>query len=188
MKVRDKYQNLSRDELLNKVYELGVNYEINSYSCSQCTVAALHEVLGFEDSLVKAATSLCGGVAFQLCGTCGGLSGGMMVLDYYFGRPVEHLSDKEVIQTPNIDDLFNAVGVGRLLYNKYVEKYGAITCASIMAQLFGRIYYFEDMDEFTKFEKAGAHTDPKKCVSVVGNAARWVIEILLEKGAVELSR
>jgi len=72
MKVREKYQNLPRAELLNKVYELGVNYEINSYSCSQCTVAALHEVLGFEDLLVKAATSLCGGVAFQLCGTCGG--------------------------------------------------------------------------------------------------------------------
>jgi len=52
VKVREPYRGLSRDELLQKVYDLGANYEIHSYSCSQCTVAALHEVLGFPDALV----------------------------------------------------------------------------------------------------------------------------------------
>jgi len=98
VKVREPYQGLSREELLNKVYEIAANYEINSYSCSQCVVTGLHEVLGFDDFLVKVATSNCGGTAFQLVGTCGGLTGGIMVLDYYLGRPVEHMSDKEVIK------------------------------------------------------------------------------------------
>jgi hypothetical protein len=31
---------------------------------------------------------------------------------------------------------------------------------------------------------AGAHSDPAKCMSVVGSAARWVLEILIEKNAV----
>lgn len=83
---------------------------------------SLHEVLGFEDSLVRAATSLCGGTAFQLVGMCGGLAGGIMV-----------------------------------------------------------------QDEFKKFEEAGAHTDPQKCVRIVGNAARWVMEILIDRGVVQLT-
>ena len=109
-----------------------------------------------------------------------------MVLDYFFGRPVEHLSNKEVIQTPNIDDLFRAQEIARALCDKYREKYGGITCGGTMANLFGRLYFIEDQDELDKFEEAGAHTDPKKCVSVVGNTTRWVMEILLDKGAVEL--
>ena len=185
VRVREGYRGLTREQLLDKAYELGVNYEINSYSCSQCTVKALHEILGFEDMLVKAATSLCGGVAFQLLGTCGGLSAGIMVLDRYLGRPAERMSDKEVIPE-NIEPLFGAQSVARLLYNKYVEEYGTITCAGIMAQLFGRLFYFEDQDEFAKFEAAGAHTNPEKCVRIVGNAARWVMEILMDKGVVEV--
>lgn len=38
-KVRKEYQGLSRQELLDKAYELGCNYEMNSQSCSQSTVA-----------------------------------------------------------------------------------------------------------------------------------------------------
>lgn len=34
-----------------------------------------------------------------------------------------------------------------------------------------------------KFKKAGGHAD--KCPHVAGNVARWVMEILLDKGAVE---
>jgi len=33
-KVRAKYQRFSGQELLDKAYELGCNYEINSQSCS----------------------------------------------------------------------------------------------------------------------------------------------------------
>ncbi len=187
MEVREKYRNLSKEELLDKVYELGTKFEINSYSCSQCTVAALHEVLGFDDVVVKVATSLCGGTAFQLVGTCGGLAGGIIVLDYFFGRPVEKLSYEKLIQE-NIDPLFTAQAAARELYNKYIKEYGTITCANIIAQLFGRIYYFEDPDEWKKFEEAGCHTDPKKCVGVVGNAARWTMEILIDKGVVKVSK
>jgi len=36
-----------------------------------------------------------------------------------------------------------------------------------------------------KFEKAGGYSAPDKCCHIVGNAARWVMEILLDKGAIE---
>ena len=50
--VRQKYRVLSRQELLHKAYELGWNFGLYSGSCSQCTVAALQELLGFEDVVV----------------------------------------------------------------------------------------------------------------------------------------
>jgi C_GCAxxG_C_C family probable redox protein len=187
MKVKEQYQNLSREELLNKVYELGRDFEINSTSCSQSTVAAINEVLGLGDTIVKVSTSLCGGTAFQLLGTCGGLAGGIMVLDYFFGRPVENMSSEHVVQE-NWDKLFTAQAVARELVNKYVKEYGTFTCAGIMGKKFGRLYFFEDPDEWKKFEAAGAHTDPDKCAGTVGKASRFIMEILLDKGIVEVGK
>lgn len=185
-KVKEEYRGLSRKELLQKVYDLGAAYEINSYSCSQSTVAALYRILDIPDALVKAASSNAGGTAMQLVGTCGGLVGGIMVLDYFFGRPIEHMSDEEVIQDPNINDLFVAQPVARSLVTKYIKEYGTITCANIQLQLYDRFFYLEDADEFKKLEEAGAHSNPEKCPRIVGNAARWTMEILLDKGGVEL--
>lgn len=177
------YRALSRQLILDKAYDLGWNFDLFSGSCSQCTVAALKELLGFEDILVKAATSSCGGQALQLMGTCGALVGGTMVLDYYFGRP---LSDMSYQQAVNKDKLFNAASIAKLLYDQFVKKYGAVSCANIQRKLFGRLYWVTDPDESAKFEAAGAHIDPDKCMDVVGDAARWTMEILLDKRAIML--
>lgn len=186
VKVKEEYRRLSREELLKKVYDLGAAYEIHSFSCSQSTVAALCRVLGFPDVLVKAASSNAGGTAMQLVGTCGGLVGGIMVLDYFFGRPFEHMSDKELIQDPNINDLFVAQPVARSLVTKYIQEYGTINCVNIQLQLYNRFFYLEDPGEFKKLDEAGAHSNPEKCPRIVGNASRWTMEILLDQGAVEL--
>lgn len=180
-KVRRKYQALSHQELLDKAYELGCNYEINSQSCSQTTVAALYELLDIDNVVARVATSSCGGQADQVVGTCGGLVGGTMVLDYYFGRPIEKMSYQESVQA-NIKLADEAIEVAKLLYDKYVKEYGTIICPHIQVQLFGRhYYYFRDPNDSEKFEKAGAHSDPTKCGHIVGNAARWTMEILLDK-------
>ena len=179
MKVTEKYRGLSRQELLDKAYELGFNFEKNSTSCSQSTVAALHELLAFEDVVVRVSTPCEGGQADQVVGTCGGLIGGTMVLDYFFGRPIEKMSYQECIED-NIQAAEDAAKVAKLLYDKYVDEYGTIICPHIQVQLFGRHYYFTDPDDGEKFEKAGGHLNPdKSCCRVVGNAARWVMEILL---------
>jgi len=181
-KVREEYQSLARQELLDKAYELGVSYLENSGSCSQCVVAGVHAILDFEDLVVKLATSPTGGQALQSLGTCGVLVGGTMVLDYFFGRPVENLSDKEIIQA-NKDILSSANGVAMLLADRFVKEYGTFVCAQMQRQFFGRVYYFADPEDMEKFGKAG---NSKKCQDVVGKAARWIMEILLEKGAIKL--
>ena len=50
-----------------------------------------------------------------------------IVLDYFFGRPFEHMSDKERIQDPNVSDLFAAQPKAKALSDKYVQEYGTIT-------------------------------------------------------------
>ena len=181
--LRDKYRGMSRQELLDKAYELGYNFGLHSGSCSQCTVATLQELLGFEDVVVRVATSSCGGQAIQIMGTCGALIGGTMVLDYYFGRPLEDMSYKEGV---NKDKMFAAAEIAKLLYDRFVKKYGAMSCATIQQRLFGRVYWITDPDDAAKFDAAGAHSDPDKCMDVVGDAARWTMEILLDKGAVKI--
>ena len=79
-RVREEYRSLSTGELLQKAYDLGVAYEMNSFSCSQSAVASLYRILDFPDVIVKAATSNAGGTALQLVGSCGGLVGGIMGL------------------------------------------------------------------------------------------------------------
>lgn len=182
-KVAKKYRGFSRQVILDKAYELGWNFDLYSGSCSQCTVAALQELLGFEDVVVRVATSSCGGQAMQLMGTCGALVGGTIVLDYYFGRALKDMSYQ---RKASREKLLRASGTAKLLYDQFVKKYGAVSCANMQRKLFGRLYWVTDPDEAAKFEAAGAHSDPDKCMDVVGDAARWTMEILLEKNAIQL--
>ena len=184
-KIRDKYQSFSPQELIDKAYELGANFEMKSFSCSQSTVAAIHELLEMEDVVVKVATSSCVGTANQSLGSCGALVGGVMAIDYFCGRPVNSMSSRKRINS-NINALFPAFVNPSLLANKFWKEYGTIICSQIHRQLFGRILYLADEDEMEKFERMGAHSEPDKCGHIVGNAAKWVMEILIERGVVEI--
>ena len=183
MKTRfaKEYQSLTRDEILNKVYDLGSNYVRHSHSCSQCVVAAYHDILGIDEVIVKTATSSCGGQADSILGTCGALIGGTMVLDYFFGRGIDQMSSKvDVDATP----MFDAVEIAEILRSKFIEEFGDIHCAQIQQKLFGRFFYVLDPDEMQKLQEAMDKSSPKNCLYVVGSSARWVMEILLDKGVV----
>lgn len=185
MPIIEKYKKMSKEELFDKVYELGVDFERYSGSCSQCTAAALYEVLGFEPVIVKIASSSCGGHAGCSTGTCGAVVGGTIVLDYYLGRPVELLSATGESQQGQAA-LKSAMENSGVFCNKFQGRYGSIICPDVQKSLFGRSFNLQDPSDWKAFIDAGGHTDPSKCMSVVGNAARWVLEILIEKNAVQL--
>ncbi len=183
MRVSEKYRNLSREELLEKTYALGVAFEAMSGSCSQCTVAALHEILGFDEAVVRVASSSCGGQAGFAMGTCGAVVGGTMVLDFYFGRPAALLSTECAIPEGQ-QALSAAMEQASKLGERFLRRYGSLLCPGVQTKLYGRAYNLKDPAEWDAFMQAGAHSDPTKCMSVVGDAARWTLEILLEEGAV----
>lgn len=177
MNISEKYQGLSTQELLDEAGNLAGRYLVNSGSCGQSTVAALHDVLGFDDILVKAATSFCGGMAEQFLGICGALAGGIMVLDSFDGRPIEKMSTEQKIQE-NTDAMKAAWKSTELLCDKFVAEHGSLTCAHIHRRYMGRIYYLRDDDEIAKFINGGGLD---KAAKISGDVARWVLEILLNK-------
>ncbi len=44
--------------------------------------------------------------------------------------------------------------------------------ANIQRRLYERLFYLDDEDEMGKLEAAGRHSEPKKCLGVVDNAAK----------------
>ena len=185
MRLPEKYRTLSRQQLLEKAFDLGVCFEKYSGSCSQCTVAALREILGFEDVVVRVATSSCGGQAGLSTGACGGVIGGTIVLDYYLGRPADMVSATQAVPG-SLAELSRSMEAARSMCDKFIGQYGSILCPQIQAKIYGRSFNLQDPADWKAFEKAGAHSDPTKCMSVVGNAARWTLETLIETQVVSL--
>lgn len=163
----------SNKEILKKAYELGFQYEREYRGCCQCALAAIQDTLGMENEAVfKAGTGLAAGVCGTGTGACGGLTGGIMMISSKIGRERKNFKDAEGIR-------FKTRELALKLYHKFVEEYGSSNCCEIQQKLFGRSYNLLDPAEYEAFDKAGAHID--KCPSVVGNAAKWTVEILLEQ-------
>ena len=139
-------------------------------------LAAVGDVLGLENdagfaAVFKSATALAGGLCSTCSGTCGSLSGGVMAISYRIGRERNNFGDPELARV-------KARELGLKLYDQFIETYGSGNCADIQKKLFGRSFNLLDPREREAFEAAGSHVD--KCPSVVGNAARWTVEFLLD--------
>ena len=179
--LKPKYSGLSRKELLDKAYEIAHDYVQYSHQCSQSTAAAFHELLGLDGNVVRALTSASGGHVDQVVGTCGGLIGGVAVLDYFFGRDVMEMSMTEPV---DLTSKARAMERSQLLYDRFLEKWGAVHCAMLMRQIYGRPFWFSDPDDMIKLGEAKDRVSPNSCWDVVGNSARWVMEILLDNEVV----
>ena len=135
-------------------------------------VAALQDVFNLRnDAIFKAATALAGGGARATDGSCGSYSGGILFIGSVIGRERDNFEDKEKVRVKTHD-------LAKKLHDKFIKEYGSVICRDIQTKIMGRSYYFIDPDEYQKFLDAGAHDI--YCPDVVGKAARWVTEILLE--------
>jgi hypothetical protein len=65
------------------------------------------------------------------------------------------------------------------LRERYLWKYGSLLCQGAQERIFGRSYDLRSPQERELFEQAGAHVD--KCPGVVGNVARWSVQILADE-------
>jgi C_GCAxxG_C_C family probable redox protein len=160
-----------------KAYELGKKYEKVYKGCSQCAMAALQDALGIRnDDIFKAASGLAGGGCGTVDGSCGAYVGSIMVLGSLVGRERDKFDDFESIAPDSL-----TYRLARKFRDKYIQEYGSVICRNIQTKVLGRPYYISDPDEWQKFEAAGGHGD-KGCPEVVGKAARWMAEMILEEG------
>ena len=167
----------TQQELLDKAYQLGFEYEKTYRGCSQCAIAAIQDTLDIrDDSVFKAGTGLAGGGGLTGIGVCGGYVGGIMVISQLLGRERPNFEDPERVR-------FKSFELARKFLAQYTRELGSIICRDIQLIRFGRPYYIADMDDFEKFEEAGGHVD--KCTDVVGKASQLAVKLILDEGLVK---
>ena len=167
--MKDYAQNMGSEKLLEKVYKRAFDYESEKGGCSQCVLAALKEIGIVTEDTFKAGDALAGGIALTGNGACGALSGGVMAISYCFGRDYNNFVEYESFATFEI---------AKKLYDNFIEEYGSCICKDIQKKIFGRSFNFWDPREYEELIKAGGRKD--KCPDVVGKAARWTVEIILQ--------
>jgi C_GCAxxG_C_C family probable redox protein len=156
-----------------RAYEL----EKTIHGCAQCVLIPLMETFGVTDERAfKAASALGGGVGLSSEGTCGALAGSVMAIGLLHGRELTSLEDKE-------NRRMVAYRLAGRLHERFVREYGSATCKEIHRKLMGRTYRLTDAADWKAFIADGGHSHT--CPSVVGKAARWATEILLEHGGGE---
>ena len=161
------------DTRIEKAYQLARDYEKTYTGCSQSVVAALHDAFDIRnDDIFKAATGLAAGGGAATDGCCGAYTGAIMVVSSLWGRDRDNFGDIEVGLRGNFALIMK-------LRDRFIREYGTIICRDIQTKIFGRSFYLTDMEEFEKFEKAGAHET--HCPEVVGKAARWTAELIIEE-------
>ena len=81
----------------------------------------------------------------------------------------------------SMTELSRAMQSSQSFCNKFIRQYGSILCPQVQEKIYGRSFNLQDPADWKAFTDAGAHTDPTKCMSVVGNAARWALETLFDR-------
>jgi hypothetical protein len=74
---------------------------------------------------------------------------------------------------------YAAFAMAQALRERYLWKYGSLLCKGVQERIFGRSFDLRSPRERELFEQAGAHVD--KCPRVVGDVARWSVQILAEE-------
>lgn len=166
---------LSKAEAAQKAYDLGYEYEGKYGACSQCTILAIMDALGKRNSDVfKASFGFAGGIA-SLSEMCGALAAGIMMIGLEHGRELANLT------TQTEEEKRECLQLVRDLHARYLKAYGSTKCADVHQKIFGRTFDQWDAQEFAEFLRLGGHVD--KCTDVVGNVARWTLEILADHAA-----
>ena len=162
-----------KENIIERAFSLGVEYEKAVTGCCQCTIAAIQDALDIKDNAVfKAGSGLTAGGGVSCEGSCGGYTGGVMVMSSVFGRQREKWDDDK-------EEKDCAHDMARALLDKFNLEYGSHICKSIHAKIFGRAFDLKDARDREAFEHSGAHVD--KCTTVVGKAAAWATELILEE-------
>lgn len=107
--------------------------------------------------------------------------GGVMALGILYGRDVETMTYADPEERMNrfhqiegkLNDLI------KVLTEKFNAEYGSTICNDIETKLFGRSFDKWNPEDRKEKDRLGGYKE--KCPSVVGNAARWIAELILEE-------
>jgi C_GCAxxG_C_C family probable redox protein len=190
-------QKENREEILEKAYKLGQEYEARATDCCQSTIAAILDAIGIkDDALLQTGSPFAGGLGFSSKGTCGALVGASMVIGRLYGRTREEfdIDARREPDDPEFDFVKATKGwdLAYELYERFLIHYGSCICFDVSDKVVGRSEIEllirpgspASADIGTKIRRISSHAK-EGCGSVVGNAARWAVEIILREGIPE---
>ncbi|MCQ5375114.1 MAG: C-GCAxxG-C-C family protein [Methanomassiliicoccales archaeon] len=164
---------IERARLLQKVSELAFKYEKENRGCAQAVLAALQDAFGMQDDMVfKSASGLSGGAGLTTHGSCGALSGGVMMIGMFFGRERRDFKDPERKR-------MIAYRLAKDLCVRFEQKYGSVVCAEIQENYLGRKFNLWNPEEYKAFDAIAYQEN--KCPELVAQAAIWTAEIILDE-------
>lgn len=170
-----------KEEMLKDVEARAFKYEQDCYNCCQCTLISIQEVFGLTagDS-VKAASGFAGGIG-RNGSVCGAVTGSVMAMGLFFGRDLPTMKHPvpEVRHKLRERAEQKMTGLIDRLFERFNAEYGTILCSEIEYKLFGRYFDKKNPEDRKEKNRLGGHVD--KCPMVVGKAARWTAELILEE-------
>jgi C_GCAxxG_C_C family probable redox protein len=164
---------MNKEEMLEEVFKRAKSYELRGGNCAQCSLSAIFEVLDVEDdNVVRAATGFADGVGLSGDGHCGALSGGTMAISYFFGRKKEDLA--------RMGKQLRALLLAKKFHEQFLKEFSTCRCHDIQLKKYGRFFNLYDMEDMKAAVAAGM---PEGCSTLVGQAARMALEIILDEQA-----
>ncbi len=178
-----------KHELMERAFQIGFEYEQKYGGCAQCCFAALQVVLDRRepeaDAAFRTLSTMAGGVASMGDGSCGAYAGAAAFIGYLAGRTRDQIAEpgEEQVSAEERSRRYGkscgpADALMKKVHRQFIDKYGTVVCHQIHRKLFGRPYFTGDPEEYRRFQAAGAYD--KACTSVVGDAARWTVEVLAD--------
>jgi len=166
----------TKDEIIKKADELGVEYEAKYKGCGECTFLAIINALRWggleilpkdiEDRLFSGVCLLTAGVCMTGEGTCGAVASSVVAIGLALGIPRE---------TEDVGATHRAgVNIRDTLLAKYYQEYNSIICKDIQRKHFGKSWDLTS-DEMTR--EFLSITDG----CTIRQTAVWATEIILDE-------
>lgn len=149
---------MANEYYINKAKTQAGNFYKEGYNCTESVLRTFNEILnlGFPTDLYRIATGFGAGLGHAGC-LCGGLTGGVMVINLLKGRD------------DNSQDRQPAYKASKDFHHRFAERFGSTCCRALNPN-----------QDFT----SGEHR--RRCLKITGNSAGLLMEYLLEKNEIIL--
>jgi hypothetical protein len=174
-----------RKRAIIKARELGTSYQGTIIGCSHCAFIAAIDALKLEgvelvsedikDKLFTGLMGLTGGVGNSGIGTCGAVNGASFAVSLATNVTIEENAKD------NSNRWLAFYDVKHYICDKFMEKWGAITCREIQIKLFGRAYDSRRPERSKQLFQAAMEKgcrNPYECT--IATAAGWAVEAVWE--------
>ena len=145
----------TKEEIVKKAEELGIEYEAKYKGCGQCTFLAIVDALRWggleiipldmENRFFSGVTALTAGMCTTGNGTCGAVASSALAIGMALGSTREMQEKEGHTMSMGFD------AIQRCILDKYYQEYHSILCKDVQRKYFGKAWNLTDPDMRDEF-------------------------------------